>query len=420
MDSKVIILIIDDKPANIFALEKLLEKPERFFLDSTRGEDGLKIALANKIDLVILDVQMPEMDGFEVAKILKSNLRTKDIPILFASAEKKERHSIMKGFEEGAVDYLSKPLDPEVTKAKVAVLLKIQLQRRELLEKNLSLEKADAQIKQLNSELHKNLAQLEMANKELESFSYSISHDLQAPLRILNGHSSILLEDYGDKFDGDAKQLLESVKSNVHKMNNLIHDLLKFSKLGRQEVEKSEIDDEKLVNNIITEIERSTPHKTRIILDHLLPIYADHSLVTQVWINLISNAIKYSAKKENPSVEIGSFKRENEIVNYVKDNGAGFDMQYSDKLFGVFQRLHKASEFDGTGVGLAIVKRIVSKHGGRVWAEAKPNEGATFYFSLPNKEVEQVPNTHDPGIFPAAVTPIIRNDLTQSLSQVHK
>ncbi len=383
MDGKSTILIIDDRTANIFALEKLLERPERFFLDATNGEDGLKLALANKIDLIILDVQMPAMDGFEVAKILKSSKRTKDIPILFASAEKKEPHSILKGFEEGAVDYLSKPLDPEVTKAKVAVLLKIQLQKRELIEKNRSLEIADSQIKQLNSELKKNIAQLELVNKELESFSYSISHDLQAPLRILNGHSTILLEDYGDSLDDEAKRLLGSLQRNTRKMNDLIKDLLKFSKSGRQEVEKSEIDTVNLVNTIILELETSTPPKATIILSPLLPVYADYSLVTQVWINLISNAIKYSAKNENPKIEIGSIQYENEIVHYVKDNGAGFDMKYANKLFGVFQRLHTATEFEGSGVGLAIVKRIISKHGGRVWAESKPNEGATFYFSLP-------------------------------------
>ena len=396
MDDNTIILIIDDKPANIFSLEKLLERPDRFFLDSTNGEDGLKIALANKIDLIILDVQMPGMDGFEVAKILKSNKRTKDIPIIFASAEKKERHSIMKGFDEGAVDYLSKPLDPDLTKAKVAVLLKIQLQKRELIEKNQALEEADACIKQLNSELQSNLEQLGMANKALESFSHSVSHDLQAPLRIATGHSDILLEDYGDKFDDEAKRLLVSVRNNVHKMINLIDDLLKFSKLGRQSVKKADIDSTQLVQNIINEINSSTPNKAEIILNSLSPMYADPSLLTQVWINLISNAIKYSSKKENPKVEIGCIQHENEIVNYVRDNGAGFDMEYADNLFGVFQRMHTAAEFEGTGVGLAIVKQIVSKHGGRVWAETKPGEGATFYFSLPGKGVEQPLNIHEP------------------------
>jgi two-component system sensor histidine kinase/response regulator len=384
MDSEVTILIVDDKPANIFALEKLLEKPERVFISATDGKEGLKIALNKRIDLVILDVQMPEMDGFEVAKILKSNKRTKDVPIIFASAEKKERQSIMKGFEEGAVDYLSKPLDPDLTKAKVSVLLKIQLQKKELIEKNLSLEKAEVQIKQLNSELQKNMAQLEVANKELESFSYSVSHDLRAPLRILAGHSTILLEDHGDRFGGEAKKLLESIGSNVHKMNNLIDGLLKLSKLERKELEKSEVDVLKLVQNVITEIGSSTRHTAEIILNPLRPIRADHSLLAQVWINLISNAIKYSAKKTNPRVEIGSIKQNGEIIYSVKDNGAGFRMEYVDKLFGVFQRLHTPAEFEGTGVGLSIVKRVIGKHGGRVWAEAKPDEGATFYFSLPD------------------------------------
>ncbi len=380
----MVILIIDDKPANIYALEKLLERPERLFLSAQNGKDGLKIALDQMIDLIILDVQMPEIDGFEVAKILKSNKRTKDVPIIFASAEKKERHFIMKGFEEGAIDYLSKPLDPEVTKAKVAVFLKIQLQRKELIEKNLSLEKADRQIKELNSELQKNLTQLETTNRELESFSYSVSHDLRAPLRILKGHSGILLEDYGDRLDDEAKRLLGSIQGNVNKMNNLIDDLLRLSKLGRQQVEKSEIDVARLVQNIISEIGSAIHHSARIILNPLLPVNADHSLLTQVWINLLSNAIKYSTKKESPQIEINCIKQGGETVYSVKDNGAGFNMKYSDKLFGVFQRLHTTSEFEGTGIGLAIVKRIISKHGGRVWAEGKPDEGATFYFSLPN------------------------------------
>jgi two-component system sensor histidine kinase/response regulator len=383
-DAKVTILIIDDKTANIFALEKLLEKPERIFITTTDGQDGLRIAKAADVDLIILDVQMPEMDGFEVAQILKSNKKTRDIPIIFASAEKKEKHSILKGFEEGAVDYLSKPLDPDLTKAKVSVLLKIQLQKKELLEKNLALEKADTQIKVLNSTLQKNMLQLKTLNKEMEAFSYSVSHDLRTPLRSIIGYARVLEEDCVDKLDVNDKRILGTIKHHAGKMNCLINDLLAFSKLGNSELKKSEIDIASLVRSVITDMKASIQPTTDIKLNHLFPALGDPTVLTQVWINLISNALKYSSKKENPLVEIGSRKTGDEIVYYVKDNGAGFSMDYADKLFGVFQRLHKHEEFEGTGLGLALVKRIIDKHDGRVWAEGKVNEGATFYFALPN------------------------------------
>jgi signal transduction histidine kinase len=383
MQERVTILIVDDKPANIYALETLLDKPDRTFLNATNGNDALKLALNNDIDLIILDVQMPEMDGFEVAQILKLNKKTKDIPIIFASAEKKERQSVMKGFEEGAVDYLSKPLDPELTTAKVSVLLKIQLQKKELIEKNQSLEKADAQIKQLNADLQKNLYQLEEVNKELESFSYSVSHDLRAPVRALVGFSKMLEESYNDTLDGEAKRMLAVIHRNAIKMGSLIDDLLEFSKMGRQEVKKSAINIADVVKDVLNDITEANGYHAKVVVNELIPAYADRALITQVWINLISNAFKYSTKKESPVIEIGSHRDAEYIVYYVKDNGAGFNMDYAEKLFGVFQRLHKASDFEGTGVGLAIVQRIITRHGGRVWAEAKVNEGATFFFTLP-------------------------------------
>ncbi|SKC85947.1 ATP-binding protein [Ohtaekwangia koreensis] len=383
MQEQVTILMVDDKPSNLYALETLLDKPGRTFLSATNGNDALKFALNNDIDLIILDVQMPEMDGFEVAQILKLNKKTKDIPIIFASAEKKERQSIMKGFEEGGVDYLSKPLDPELTTAKVSVLLKIQLQKKELLEKNQSLEKADAQIKKLNADLNKNLLQLEEVNKELESFSYSVSHDLRAPVRALAGFSKMLEEDYQDSLDDEGKRLLGIIRKNALKMGTLIDDLLEFSKMGRKEIKKTMVEVQPMVKSISDEIVDVNKYNAEVIINPLTPVQADQALLTQVWINLISNALKYSAKKEQPKVEVGSYTDKNEIIYYVKDNGAGFDMEYADKLFGVFQRLHKPNDFEGTGVGLAIVHRIVTKHGGRVWAEAKPNEGAIFSFALP-------------------------------------
>lgn len=614
---KAVILIVDDKSANVMALESLLVSADRIFITANSGKDALKIAIEKKIDLIILDVQMPEMDGFEVAQILKSNKKTRDIPIIFASAEKKEHDSMMKGYEEGAIDYLFKPLDPEITKAKVSVFLKVQLQKKELIEKNSLLEKsallinnsadiigiidavtlkieeineafttilgysrdetkdtslsfylddqgrtllkqlsekkiekfsfetriycksraikwldwnvvvkynkwfvnarditvikqgerirnylatvvkqsndsiyihdhegkiiswnegaeriygytesealqmkiwniipeylqpemqqmvatmfeggkielletkrltklgklmdvlfsasvisdpgsshnsiviterdvtrqkiADEQIRQLNVTLQKNVVQLEGANKELEAFSYSVSHDLRAPLRALHGNARILDEDFGEALSVDAKAIIEKIHDNVSRMDRLINDLLSFSKIGKKEVRKTVVNMEELVHNNFAEISQTSPNKTKIKTGRLPEAYGDYSLLNQVWINLISNAIKYSAKKEKPCIEIGAREGDGEVEYFIKDNGAGFDMAYADKLFGTFQRLHDVTEFEGTGIGLAIVQRIILKHGGKIRAEAQPEKGATFYFTLPTMPAE--------------------------------
>jgi two-component system sensor histidine kinase/response regulator len=381
--SKDQILIVDDKVNNIYALEAILSRPGRDLISATNGNDALKVALSQEVDLIILDVQMPGMDGFEVAQILKSNKRTRATPIIFVTAELKDQKNVLKGLEEGAIDYLYKPLNPEITEAKVSVLLQLQRQRKELVEKNIELEKAQQEIKQLYTDLERKNAQLELTNKELESFSYSVSHDLRAPLRSINGYAQIIREEYAGSLGDEAKRLFQIIQNNAKKMGDLIDDLLAFARMGRKELTRLPVDMNKLVEPIIADIVHVTGSKANIQVQPLLPVYGDPVLLSQVYANLVSNAIKYSAKKDKPEVEIGSFEEDNDHVYYVKDNGAGFDMTYVHKLFGVFQRLHTVEEFEGTGVGLAIVQRIIVKHGGRVWAEGKMNEGAAFYFSLP-------------------------------------
>ena len=237
-------------------------------------------------------------------------------------------------------------------------------------------EQTEAQLDNLKKE-YDSLA------KEFESFSYSMSHDLRAPLRAIVGFSRMLDEDYSDVLNAEGARILGVVQRNAYRMENLIDELLKLSRAGRKEIIKIVIDTPRLVQSTINEINNSVSHKSTIQIGALLPSFADYSLLSQVWTNLLLNAIKFSSKKESPFIEIGSYTTESHIVYFVKDNGAGFDMAYSDKLFGVFQRLHKPTEFEGTGIGLALVQRIVSKHGGSIWAEASVNEGATFYFSLP-------------------------------------
>jgi len=224
---------------------------------------------------------------------------------------------------------------------------------------------------------------LRKSNEELEAFTYSVSHDLRAPLRSITGFTSILETEYANKLDGEALRITSVIKTNALRMGNLIDDLLGFSRMGRKELVKLPMDMEICVKEIVSEISNQPGHThIQFQLEPLPTLKADANTMRQVWINLISNAVKYSSKQETPFIQIGYYKQPGQHVFFVKDNGVGFDMKYSDKLFKVFQRLHNHNDFEGTGVGLALVQKIVSKHGGRVWAEGEPDKGARFYFSL--------------------------------------
>jgi signal transduction histidine kinase len=236
-----------------------------------------------------------------------------------------------------------------------------------------------------HSALHGRLAErsaaLAAANRELESFSYSVSHDLRAPLRAIDGYARMLEEDYASRLDTEARRLIGVVRSNVARMHALIEGLLAFSRLARAQPRLQGLDMERLARDVAAELR---PDARSTFECSALPAAAgEPMLIRQVWANLIGNAFKYSAKKPAPRIEIGGRSEPHESLYWVRDNGAGFDMQHAGKLFGVFQRLHRADEFEGTGIGLALVQRIVARHGGRVWAEARPDEGACFYFTLP-------------------------------------
>lgn len=241
---------------------------------------------------------------------------------------------------------------------------------------------AEDKVKQLNRELSFNIDQLENSNKELEAFTYSVSHDLRAPLRAIHGYTKILEEEYITKLPPEALTMMDSVMNNAKKMGQLIDDLLAFSRLGKKDIRKKEVDVEKMVNTVISELKKSGGVKAEFIIHPLHTAYADASLLYQVFVNLLSNAVKYSSLVAKPKVEIGSKEENEEIIYYIKDNGTGFDMKYYNKLFGIFQRLHDASEFEGTGVGLALVKRIIVRHNGRVWAESEPGKESVFYVAL--------------------------------------
>jgi PAS domain S-box-containing protein len=243
---------------------------------------------------------------------------------------------------------------------------------------------AEEHIRDLNADLQIRANQLESANKELESFTYSVSHDLRSPLRAIDGFSRLLEEDYAQVLDDEGRRLLSVIRQSSQRMGLLIDDLLAFSKLGRKPLAMDRVDTALLVAEAVGEVREAAETAAEVGIGSLPAVHGDPVLLRQVWVNLVSNAFKYSSKNPHPSVQIGALPADKGFVTFfVRDNGVGFDMRYYDKLFGVFQRLHRPDEFPGTGVGLAIVQRVVSRHGGRVWAEAEVGKGATFYFTIP-------------------------------------
>ncbi len=266
--------------------------------------------------------------------------------------------------------------------AKAVKELSFQIDEKE--KKTHELLKVNEELAYQIREKEKRTVELEEVNKELESFSYSVSHDLRAPLRAISGFSVVLAEDYIGQLDKEARVLFSEITRNAKKMGELIDNLLEFSRLSRQDIYRDTIDMNAIVRNIVAELRNLEPKRNiELCIQELPKIDGDKNMLKQLFFNLVSNAFKYTGKKETAIIEIGSYCRDQEQVFYVKDNGAGFDPSYSNKLFGVFQRLHSSMEFDGTGVGLAIVQKIANKHSGKVWAEGKVGQGACFYVSLP-------------------------------------
>jgi two-component system, sensor histidine kinase and response regulator len=382
-NDRVNILLVDDQPANLIALEAMLQGLGQNLIMADSGREALKRLLTDDFAVIILDVQMPEMDGFETAALIRERDRSRHTPILFLTAADSSQTQAVKGYAVGAVDYLVKPVMPEFVRSKVAVFVELA-KKTELLRRQTKMlvesEQAARELAEARAEL---VRDLEHKNRELESFSYAVSHDLRAPLRRIDSFSRAVLESQGDRLDETGRRYLERVREGSQHMSQLIDDVLHLAKVTRAELREQDVDLSTLAKLSLERLQESEPQrKIETKIRPGIVVTGDGQLLRIAIENLLENAWKFTAKQPKARIEFGVTQVQNEPTFFVRDNGAGFDMTYVGRLFGPFQRLHPQTEFPGSGIGLATVQRIIHRHGGRVWAEGLEGQGATFQFTL--------------------------------------
>jgi two-component system, sensor histidine kinase and response regulator len=370
-ETTVNILLVDDDPTKRFALKTILAPLGETIVEASSGADALRHLLRQEFAVVLLDVRMPMMDGFDTAQLIRQRPRSELTPIIFVTALDKAETDMGRGYELGAVDFVFAPVVPAILRAKVGVFVDLYRAQQEL-------RRYRAQLEELVEE---RTTALTAINRELEAFSYSVSHDLRAPLLAFDGLSKALLDDYGERLDSRARDHLQRMRGASQRMGAVFDGLQSLFRVTSGEIHREQVDISALATEIATEMRGSNPDRqVEVTIAPGLSASADARLMRILLGNLMGNAWKYTSTKQDATVEIGSELVERESRHFVRDNGVGFDMLYSHKLFGAFQRLHSLSEFPGAGIGLATVRRIVNRHGGRCWAEGAVGEGATFYF----------------------------------------
>ena len=383
------ILTVDDSLTYLHEVAAQLRQEGYDVIPARSGEEALELLSVQSVDCILLDLVMPGLSGQETCRRIKSSTAWRDIPLIMHTALG-EQAAMIEGINAGADDYIAKSSDLEVLCARVrAQLRRKQFEdenrniREQLLQKEVEVVAANS-ARELAEIRATFVDELKSKNIELEAFSYSVSHDLRAPLRSIDGFSKLLLVDYADKLDAKGQDYLHLVRESAQRMGELIDDLLLLSRVGRADLSRDQIDLSEIARGVSDELKKKDPdrHVKWCIEDQLL-VEADSGLMRVAFDNLLGNSWKFTAKVSAPRIEVGTDQQEGVAVYFVRDNGAGFSMEYAEKLFNPFQRLHAESEFEGTGIGLATVHRIIDRHGGRIWADSAVDHGATFYFTIP-------------------------------------
>ncbi len=383
------ILAVDDSPTYLHQLGDALRGEGFDVVLAHSGEEAIDLLAVQSVDCILLDLMMPGLGGRETCRRIKAAPVVRDVPLIMLTALE-DREAMIEGLADGADDYISKSGEFEVLRARV----RAQLRRKQFEEENRrireelmrkGIETAEANASRALAETRATLlAEVERKNAELEAFSYSVAHDLRAPLRGIDGFSEALMQDYGHQLEPKARHYLMRMRAHAERMRELIDDLLQLSRVGRADLRLQRVNLSEIASQILAELRRVEPD--RRVVDQVqegLTTDADSHLMRVAMENLLGNAWKFTAKVDRAEIQVGATESERGPSFFVRDNGAGFDMAYGEKLFLPFQRLHRERDFPGTGIGLATVHRVIDRHGGRVWAEAAVGRGATFYFTIP-------------------------------------
>lgn len=390
------ILAVDDSATYLDGLAQALRDESYEVIIGRSGEEALELLGVQMVDCILLDLVMPGLGGQETCRRIKAAPMMRDVPLIVLSSLE-DREAMVASLAAGADDYVLKSSEIEVLKARIrAQLRRKQFEdesrriRVEFLQRQM--EAAEARSARALAETRARLLeQLEQKNRELEAFSYSVSHDLRAPLRAIEGFGRMLLEGYAQGLDESGQHYLRRICAGAQRMNQLIEDILRLSRVERADLRRTKVDLAEVARPIVSDLQqRDPPRNVAVSIEGPLPVQADKNLMRIVLENLLGNAWKFTGKREEASIAVGREMTDQGPAFFVRDNGAGFDMTYAGKLFTPFQRLHKAGDFEGTGIGLTIVQRIVSRHGGRIWTKSAVDAGATFFFTVPDEEVETV------------------------------